>query len=108
MRTTFPAPSFSFTRSLAGHLRHSVVALGWEPIELPASLAGATSACWRTLPVHHKDILVQRLVHDRTYDEIGRRMGIPTESVKYRINRAREFLRFRMNETCPAFAAIAA
>jgi DNA-directed RNA polymerase specialized sigma24 family protein len=105
MRTS---PSLSLTSSLAGHLRHSVVALGWEPIELPASLAGATASCWQSLAAHHREILVQRLVHDRSYDEIGRRMGIPTESVKYRINRARESLRYRMNETCPAFAAIAA
>ena len=67
--------------------------------------AELTTSCMNHLEAHHREILTQRLVHDRSYDEIGTVLGIKPGTVKSRIKRARERLRFRINEACPELAA---
>jgi RNA polymerase sigma-70 factor (ECF subfamily) len=69
--------------------------------------AEMTATCLSQLEDHHREILTQRLVHDRSYDEIGAVLGIKPGTVKSRIKRARERLRFRLNEACPELAPAA-
>lgn len=59
--------------------------------------------CMAQLGKNARDILTLRNAENRSYDEIARELGISPGTVKSRIARARERLRYLMNAACPEF-----
>lgn len=62
------------------------------------------SACMGRLGLGHREILTQRNLLNRTYDEIAATLGISIGTVKSRIARARQSLRQLLAQACPEFA----
>ena len=71
---------------------------------LREEFAALVDECLAALEAHHREILVLRIVHDHSYDEIAARLGIHVGTVKSRIARARESLRAKLVEICPEFS----
>jgi len=67
--------------------------------------AGILATCMEKLEDHHREILSQRVIQSRSYDEIGDSLSLKLGTVKSRIARARDCLRARFAEACPEFAA---
>jgi RNA polymerase sigma-70 factor (ECF subfamily) len=70
--------------------------------------ASLVALCMEQLEPHHRDVLVLRNLHNRSYDQIAEQLGINVGTVKSRIARARESLRARLAAACPEFAPDAA
>jgi len=62
------------------------------------------TSCLTKLEGHHREILSQRVIENRSYDEISGSLGLKPGTVKSRIARARECLRRQLIDTCPEFA----
>ena len=52
----------------------------------------------------HRKILSMRSILDKSYEEIAAELRINVGTVKSRIARARERLRYKLAEECPEFA----
>jgi RNA polymerase sigma-70 factor (ECF subfamily) len=61
------------------------------------------AACMENLGPNRRDILTQRSVLDRSYNEIALKLGISLGTVKSRIARARKTLRSQIAKACPDF-----
>ena len=71
-----------------------------ETVEFSELVAG----CLEQLGPSRRDVLMQRNMLNRSYDEIARTLGISVGTVKSRIARARKNLRTELSRTCPEFA----
>lgn len=64
-----------------------------------------TQRAIQTLPPKYKVVVVLRHLHDLSYDEIAKVLGIPQGTVKTRLFRAREILRRKLEKLAPGAAA---
>jgi RNA polymerase sigma-70 factor (ECF subfamily) len=62
------------------------------------------TGCMRQLGPAHREILTQRNLQNRSYDEIACAIGISVGTVKSRLARARGNLRTLLAQACPEFA----
>jgi RNA polymerase sigma-70 factor (ECF subfamily) len=65
--------------------------------------AAAVDACLRELDPSQRDVLILRIVLNRSYRQIARLLRTELGTVKSRIARARQSLRLRMSERFPEF-----
>jgi RNA polymerase sigma-70 factor (ECF subfamily) len=84
-----------------------VADVGFDPAQetVTNEFTSLVDRCMAELDAPHREILTQRNVLHRSYDEISAMLGINVGTVKSRIARARENLRARLAESFPEFSA---